>query len=67
MARHCVKWASGKKAGRARRGKGVRCKHGKLKNPRGRRVCRKRSGGRRGKRGSSVARQESSMWRKYKR
>jgi hypothetical protein len=47
MARHCVKWASGrKKTGRGRRG-GKKCAYGKLKNPRGRRVCRKRRGGRR--------------------
>jgi hypothetical protein len=40
MARHCVKWSGGKKGGK---GKKKKCAHGRLKNPRGRRVCRKRA------------------------
>lgn len=49
MARHCVRWASGKKAAKGKKGKGKPCRFGKVKfGPRKGR-CRARRVGRRKK------------------
>ena len=38
----CRKWSKKKTSSSKARGKSPKCAHGKLKNPRGRRICKKR-------------------------
>lgn len=65
MARHCVRWASGKKRSRKgkRRGHKRHCRFGVVRTGRRKGQCLKsrRSGSRR----SKIRRQEAKMWKDY--
>lgn len=62
MARHCVRWASGRKKARRRsRASGRHCKFGKVKRGRRKGQCLKS----RRPRTSSIRRQEAAMWAAY--
>jgi hypothetical protein len=61
MARHCVKWAGGRKRKGGRR-KGAVCRHGRVKSGPRKGRCRKVS-----RRRSSIRSQEAAMWKAYSR